>query len=137
MHVAGEIEGLVPGSVIALRPEPDKPWNICIVRWMKSENPEHIELGLELVAPAARAVQIMFRNGDPAQLPTPGLLLAAIPALREHPALLVPSGTISARRFFIVSGEDRTHVMQGRMLSLDQQTSEIELFQFEPDPYPM
>jgi len=137
MHVAGEIEGLMPGSVIALRPEPEKPWNICIVRWMKSENPEHIELGLELIAPAARSVQIMFRNGDPAQLPTPGLLLPAIPALREHPALLAPSGTISARRFFIVSGEDKTHVMQGRLLSLDQQTGEIELFQFEPDPYPM
>ena len=137
MHVAGEIEGLVPGSVMALRPAPDKPWSICIVRWMKSENPEHIELGLELVAPAARSVQLMFRNGDPAQLPTPGLLLPAIPALREHPALLAPSGACSARRFFIVSGEDKTHVMQGRLLSLDLQTGAVELFQFESDPYPM
>mgnify|MGYP003377819864 CR=1 FL=1 len=59
MHVAGEVEGLVPGSVIALRPAPDKSWSICVVRWMKSENPEHIELGLELVAPAARSVQLM------------------------------------------------------------------------------
>jgi hypothetical protein len=137
MHVAGALEGLVPGSVIALRQAADKPWNICIVRWMKSENPEHMELGLELVAPAARSVQIVFRNGDPAQQPTPGLLLPALPALREHPALLTPSGAISARRFFIVSGDDKTHVMQGRLLSLDQQTGEIELFQFEPDPYPM
>lgn len=137
MHVAGEVDGLVPGSIIALRPAEDKPWNICIVRWMKSENPEHIELGLELVAPAARSVHVMFRNGDPAQSPTPGLLLPAIPALREHPALVTPSGTISARRFFIVSGEEKTHIMQGRLLSLDQQTGEIDLFQFEPDPYPM
>lgn len=137
MHVAGEVEGLVPGSVIALRPSPDKPWNICVVRWMKSENPEHLELGLELVSPAARSVQLMFRNGDPAQQPTPGLLLPAIPALREHPALLAPSGAFSARRFFVVSGEDKTHVMQGRLLSMDLQTGAIELFQFESDPYPM
>lgn len=136
MHVAGEVEGLVPGSVIALRPAPDKPWSICVVRWMKSENPEHIELGLELVAPAARSVQLMFRNGDPSQLPTPGLLLPAIPALREHPALLAPAGAFNARRFFIVSGEDKTHVMQGRLVSLDLQTGAIELFQFESDPYP-
>lgn len=136
MHVAGEIEGLVQGSVIALRPAPDKPWNICIVRWMRSENPEHIELGLELVAPAARSVQLMFRNGDPAQLPTPGLLLPAIPALREHPAVLAPSGASTARRFFIVAGEDKTHIMQGRLLSLDMQTGAVELFQFESDPYP-
>lgn len=137
MHVAGTVEGLVPGSVIALRPAPDKPWNICVVRWMKSENPEHIELGLELVSPAARSVQLMFRNGDPAQQPTPGLLLPAIPALRENPALLAPSGAFSARRFFIVSGEDKTQVTQGRLLSMDMQTGAIELFQFESDPYPM
>ncbi|CAG0929748.1 MAG: hypothetical protein EFKGCFLK_01986 [Rhodocyclaceae bacterium] len=137
MHVAGTVEGLVPGSVIALRPASDKPWNICVVRWMKSENPEHIELGLELVSPAARSVQLMFRNGDSAQQPTAGLLLPAIPALREHPALLAPSGAFSARRFFIVSGEDKTHVMQGRLLSMDLQTGAIELFQFESDPYPM
>lgn len=136
MHVAGEIEGLMPGSAIALRPGADKPWNICIVRWMKSENPEHIELGLELVAPAARSVQIMFRNGDPAQQPISGLLLPAIPALREHPAILAPSGSNSARRFFIVSGEEKTHIIQGRLLSLDLQTGAVELFQFEPDPYP-
>ncbi|MBS3917025.1 MAG: hypothetical protein KGZ31_04975 [Sulfuritalea sp.] len=137
MHVAGEVEGLVPGSAIALRPEPDKPWSICIVRWMKSENPEHIELGLELVAPAARSVQLVFRNGDAGQVPTPGLLLPAIPALRENPAVLAPSGAYSARRFFIVSGEDKTHIMQGRLLSLDLQTGAVELFQFESDPYPM
>jgi hypothetical protein len=137
MHVSGKVEGLIPGSAVALRPAPDKPWSICVVRWMKSENPEHIEVGLELVAPAARSVQIMYRNGDPAQQPTPGLLLPAIPALRENPAILAPTGSNSARRFFIVSGEEKTHVMQGRLLSLDLQTGAVELYQFEPDPYPM
>jgi hypothetical protein len=136
MHVAGEVDGLVPGSAVALRPAADGPWNICVVRWMKSENPEHIELGLELVAPAARAVQLFFRNGDPGQQATHGLLLPAVPALREHAAVLAPSGVYSARRFFIVSGEEKTHVMQGRLLSLDMQTGLVEMFQFEPDPYP-
>jgi hypothetical protein len=137
MHVAGEVEGLMPGSAIALRPSPDKPWNICLVRWMRSENPEHIELGLELIAPAARSVQLVFRNGDTTQQPTPGLLLPAVPALREHAAVLAPSGAYNSRRFFIVSGENKIHVMQGRLLSLEFQTGEVELFQFEPDPYPM
>lgn len=137
MHVSGEVDGLSPGSAIALRHEPDKPWSICVVRWMRSENPEHIELGLELVAPAARSVQLMFRNGDPSQQPTPGLLLPAVPALRENAAVLAPSGVYSSRRFFIVSGENKTHIMQGRLLSMDLQTGAIEMFQFEPDPYPM
>lgn len=137
MHVAGKVAGLAPGSAIALRPAADMPWSICVVRWMKSENPEHLELGLELVSPSARSVQLIFRNNDPSQQPTPGLLLPAIPALREHAAVLAPSGAYGARRFFIVSGEDKTRVMQGRLLSLDLQTGAIELFQFEPDPYPM
>ena len=137
MHVAGAVEGLAQGSAVALREAPGKPWSICIVRWMKSENPEHIELGLELVAPAARSVQLLFRNGDTGQSPTPGLLLPALPALRDHPALLAPSGSYSARRFFIVSGDERTSVTQGRLLSLDLQTGAVELFQFEPDPYPI
>lgn len=136
MHVAGEVEGLLPGSPVALRRAEDLPWSICVVRWVRSENPEHIELGLEMVAPAARSVQLLFRNGDPGQRPTPGLLLPAIPALREHAAVMAPSGVYSARRFFIVSGQEQTHVMQGRLLSLDVQTGSVELFQFEPDPYP-
>lgn len=136
MHVAGDVEGLLPGSPVALRRSEEQPWSICVVRWVKSENPEHIELGLELVAPAARSVQLLFRNGDPGQRPTPGLLLPAIPALREHAAVMAPSGVYSARRFFIVSGDKQTRVMQGRLLSLDVQTAAVELFQFEPDPYP-
>ncbi len=137
MHVAGEIDGLAPGSAVALRTGAHQPWSICVVRWMKSDNPEHVELGLEILAPAALSVRLVFRNGDPSQLPTAGLLLPPIPALREHAALLAPSGSYSAKRFFIVSGDDTTQVTQGRLLSLDMQTGSLELFQFEPDPYPL
>jgi len=137
MHVAGEIDGLAPGSAIALRSGADQAWNVCVVRWMKSDNPEHVELGLEVLASAAQTVRLVFRNGDQSQLPTAGLLLPPIPALREHAAVLAPSGSYSARRFFIVSGDDTTQVTQGRLLSLEMQTGSIELFQFEPDPYPL
>ncbi len=137
MHVAGAIDGLVPGSAIALRTGANQAWNICVVRWMKNDNPEHVELGLEILAPAAQSVRLVFRNGDQSQLPTAGLLLPPIPALREHAAVLAPSGSYSAKRFFIVSGDDTTQVTQGRLLSLDMQTGSLELFQFEPDPYPL
>ncbi|MFZ5464603.1 MAG: hypothetical protein ACOZB1_13975 [Pseudomonadota bacterium] len=136
IHVAGEVEGLRTGSVIALRSNSEHPWYICIVRWMRSENPEHIELGLELVAPNAQSVSLIFRNGKPDQKPTPGLLLPPVRALRQHPAIVAPSGSYSSRRFFIVRGDDKTHVSQGRLLSLDMQTDSVELFQFEADPYP-
>lgn len=136
MHIAGEVSGLVPGTPVAVRTTNDEPWNICVVRWIRCDNPEHLELGLERLAPAARSVQVFFRNGETDQRPTPGLLLPPIPALREHPAIMAPSGIHAARRFFIVAGQDRTQVMQGRMLSTDVQTRAVELFQFEPDPFP-
>lgn len=136
MHVAGRVEGLRSGGLVAVRSKPEQPWHICIVRWMRSENPEHIELGLELVAPTAQAVNILFRNGRPDQMPTHGLLLPPLRALRKHPALVAPSGSYSSRRFFIVSGEERTSVAQGRLLSLEMQTDSVELYQFETDPYP-
>ncbi len=137
MHISGDNEGLLPGSAVALHPGGGKPWNICIVRWMKSENPEHVELGLELVAPTALPVHVLFRSGAQEQQPTPALLLPAVPALRRHRAILAPAGAISARRFFIVSGEDSVRVVQGRVLSTEVQTGVIDVFQFEPDPYPM
>jgi len=137
MHVSGKMEGLVQGSVIALRTTSEKPWNVCVVRWMKSDSADHLELGLEMLAPLAQSVRLMFRNGDQSQQPTPGLLLPAVPALRKNQALLTPPGSYSARRFFIVSGEDTTQVKQARLISLDVQTGSFELFQFEHEPFPL
>lgn len=137
MHVAGDVEELRNGSALALRTADSQSWQICIVRWMSSENPEHIELGVQVVAPGAVPIRVAFRNAKQPRQPLPALLLEPLPALRQNPAILAPTGSCRSRRFVMVSGEGKTYVAQGRMISLDLQTACVEVFQFEPDPYPI
>jgi cyclic-di-GMP-binding protein len=55
MHVSGPTHLLQVGDVVAVKPIGDRAekspeWLICLVRWALSDNPEHVELGLELIA---------------------------------------------------------------------------------------
>lgn len=136
-QVSGEVDGLVNGGVIAVRAAEDKPWDICVVRWLHADDRGQVELGLQIVATGATPVQVAFRNPQRRDPPQAGLLLPAVPALRSHEAILAPAGCCSSRRFVLVSGGRKTHVVQGRMLSVDIQTMSTELFQFQPDPYPI
>jgi hypothetical protein len=137
MHVSGFIEGIVSGGVIALRAEPEHKWTICLVRWSRSDNPEHVELGLEILSNGAQAVDIAFRSATGARALRHALLLPALPALRSKFAILAPAGTYTARRFVMVAQSAHVYITQGRLISLDLQTGSVELFQFELDPYPI
>ena len=132
MHVAGELSGLVAGGAIGLRPSPDKPWNICVVRWARSENPEHIELGLELVAPLAEAVHIA-RRGDGGELPPiPALLLPPLPALNRAEALLTARGYFAPGFFTLINETPgRLQVTDCSAGQLAMHTACIEIFEFE------
>lgn len=139
MHVSGFIEGIVSGGVVALRADPDASWTICLVRWSRSDNPEHLELGLQILSNGAQAVDIAFRSAAPnaPRSVRQALLLPALPALRPKFAILTPAGSYTARRFVLVAQTGHTYVTQGRLISLDLQTAAVELFQFELDPYPI
>lgn len=139
MHVEGAGQGLSAGTAIALRREPSEPWSICVVRWLRSEGNGGIEMGLQIVSRGAVPVQVGFRNSsiDRNMSLVDALVLPVLPALRQHQAVLAPSGTYTARRFALVSDIDRLYIAQGRLLSLDMQTANVELFQFEIDPYPL
>lgn len=137
MHVKGANSGLAAGMAIALRRDASDPWSLCVVRWLRSESPGAIEMGVQIVSRGAIPVQVGFRNPDRNTTMVKALVLPVLPALRQHQAVLAPSGTYTSRRFSLVSDIDRLYVAQGRLLSLDMQTSNVELFQFEIDPYPL
>ncbi|MCB1956997.1 MAG: hypothetical protein KDG55_15045 [Rhodocyclaceae bacterium] len=137
MRIAGTGGSLSAGMAIALRREPAAPWSVCVVRWIRSEQPEQVELGLQLVAQAAIPVRVAFRNGPSSKSPVRALVLPPLEAVRRHQAVLAPAGTYAARRFMLMHEGERLYVAQGRLLSLDMQTEAIELFQFEVDPYPI
>lgn len=136
-RVSGDVEGLSNGAVIALRAAPDKPWDVCLVRWMYVDEQEHIELGVQVLSSCARPVQVVFRDPQKREAPHPALLLPVIPALRANEAVVAPAGCCSSRRFVMVVEGDRTRVLQGRLISLDLRTSAVDLFQYQTDPYPI
>lgn len=138
MHVANQVEGLCAGMAVALRPNSQAPWSVCVVRWIRSDAPTQIELGLQVVSIGASPVSVGFRaSRDRPTRMVNALVLPTTPDLRKHPAILAPAGTYTSRRFALVSDLDRLYIAQGRLLSLDMQTANIELFQFEIDPYPI
>lgn len=138
-HLDGFVEGVVSGGVVALRAEAEESWTICLVRWSRNDNPDHLELGLEILSVGAQAVSIAFRSGaaDAARTVHQALLLPATPALRPKFAILAPAGSNTARRFVLVAQTRNVYVTQGRLISLDLRTATVELFQFDLDPYPI
>ena len=137
MHIQGNYSGLAAGMSVGLRRHRDDAWNICLVRWLRSDAADQVEIGLQVVSKGAIPVQIGFRGSAQQTSMVNALVLPVLPALRQHQAVMAPSGTYASRRFTLVSDIDRLYVAQCRLLSLDIQTSKVELFQFEIDPYPI
>jgi hypothetical protein len=137
MQVTGTANNLTPGIAIAIRRGDEEPWTLCVVRWIRTETPEQVELGLQVLANTAKPVSVGFRNAERTRPMRPALVLPPVAALGRQQAILAPAGTYSARRFMLVSDTQRLYIAQGRLLSLDMQTPAIELFQYEIDPYPL
>jgi hypothetical protein len=89
MHVKGPIDSIRVGEVLGLRTRDSQTCHICVVRWVLSDNPEHLELGLEELAPTARAVSIR-KTRDATHQAEPVLLLPEVPSLNQAPAILAP-----------------------------------------------
>lgn len=137
MNLQGRTSGLLAGMAIALRRDASDVWSLCIVRWIRSDAVNQIEIGLQMLARGAIPVQVGFKGSERDAGMVRALVLPVLPALRQHQAVMAPAGTYISRRFSLVSDIDRLYIAQCRLLSLDMQTSNIELFQFEIDPYPI
>ncbi|WP_297366088.1 hypothetical protein, partial [Thauera sp.] len=131
--VRGEIEA---GGALALRRDPEQPWSVCIVRWVRSECAGQLEVGLQIIGPSFQSVMVGFRGRAVQQL-SPALALPVMEPLRRHPAMLALAGTYASRRFVFVREAHTLYVAQARALGLDMQTPSVELFQYEIDPYPI
>lgn len=136
MHTAGKTGRLVAGDIVAISTEQHRDWQVCIVRWALSENPEHLELG----------VQILSRQALPAQLAIPGsnaddarrqaLVLPALPPIRPYEALVVTTGTagVCGQRMILVTERENLEIREIRTARLEEQTARIEVIAFEAAP---
>jgi hypothetical protein len=136
MHVSGKTGGMSVGDVTAMRTETGENWQICIVRWALSENQEHIELGLQILA--TRAVPAFLAL--PADASNSGrlsvLILPEIEALRATEMLVVPSGALEKQpgKLILVVEKENIEIREMKSIHLDEQNSQIEVFSIEPDP---
>lgn len=140
MHMTGQTDHLRVGDIIALQAvgeqaEAPPAWHVCIIRWAISENPEHIELGLQVLAPKALAVEIAHPAKIDPSSKVEALILPATPPLRPTPSLVLPAGllTENTRRIIVVLEADNLEIREVQTTQLDEQTSTIEIFSVAPD----
>lgn len=136
VSVSGMQAQLIAGMVIGMRRDASEAWTICLVRWIRSNETQQVELGLQVLGATCTPVSIGFRGGE-LRSTTPALLLPPLPGVRNNVAILAPAGTYTSRRFVFMREGPQVYVAQGRVLGLDLQTASVELFQYEIDPFPI
>jgi len=139
MHMAGQTHRLRVGDVVALQPTGERSesaplWHICIVRWALSENPEHIELGLQLLASQAIAAKITLPDSrDPRSISALVLPEKLTPPRAQ--SLIMPSGVLKdeSHRIIVLVEQHNLEIREVRATHLDEQTGLIEIFSVAPD----
>ena len=140
MHMSGETSHLRVGDIVAVRPtgehvtEPIHNWHVGIVRWAISENPEHIELGIQQLASGAIAAQII----RPVELQAgrlSALILPEMLPLRTGQTLVAPTGQLKEQevRLIVLVEQGNIEIREVRPTVLTEQTSSIDVFSVEPD----
>ena len=139
MHMSGPTSHLRVGDMVAVQPTGERAeqvpnWHVGIVRWAISENPEHIELGMQQLASHAIAAEVI----RPLELEAgnlSALILPEMPPLRELPALVAPTGQLNERerRLILLVEQDNFGIREVRPTALTEQTSSIEVFSVVPD----
>lgn len=136
LHIAGEANNLSPGMPVLLRRTGETDWTLAVARWIRSDTPEQVEMGLEVLANSAEPVMIGFRGLEPPQPMQQALMLPAVPSLGRQPTLLTPAGSSLSPQFILLAQKANIYITQARVLNQTLQTPLIELFQYELDPYP-
>ena len=139
MHISGHTHDVRVGDIVALQACDEQTdsgalWHICIIRWAMSENPEHIELGLQLLAPSATSVELAHPF-DLEASKVPALILPATPPLRPSQALIVPPGLLreKARHIVVLQEDENFSIRELQADKLSEQTSSVEIFNVSPD----
>ncbi len=131
VHVTGEVTGIVPGCALGLRTGAGEPWQICLVRWARSNNSDHVEMGLEVLAPSVKPVRIQALASRHREPPIPALLLPALPGLDRSEAILAARADFNARPFTLLQ-EDGAHLQIVECVPQRSliETSSVEVFEF-------
>lgn len=142
MHVLGSASGTSVGDVVALKPEAAGNWQVCIIRWAQSENQEHLEFGLQILAtdatPAMLVTPPRSGTGQGNSRQQPVLILPQVPPLRLDEMLITRSGLLDEqpKQLVLVVEKGNIEVREVRNTRLNEQNGQIEVFSIEPDGTP-
>ncbi len=124
-------ERLRVGELVAYRtPGTGHAWAIGAVRWMRSESPSHLELGMERLSPRAEPVVVKTVNDEGKESDfLPAVLLPALPQLKQPATLVTYRGVWKRdRRIYLDNG---ARLMRVRLGDPVEFTSAFERFRFE------
>ena len=131
------------GDIVALQTVGDKTEApparyVCIIRWAISENPEPVELGLQVLAPSALAVEIAHPQQIDPSTKIEALILPATPPLRPMQSLVLPAGLLkeNTRRIIVMLEAENLEIREVQATHLEEQTNTIEVFSVSPDDSP-
>lgn len=119
------------GEIIGLRAEGSYQWHIAVVRWVKSDETNRLDLGIQLIAPSATAIAIKPTVGGAAAAFQVALLLPEIPLLKQSPCVVMPRGSYQAQREFLMEQQGGA-VSTLKATQLLESTVVFDRFQFSP-----
>ncbi len=133
MHVADKPNRLRVGDIVALRAEGHFKWQVCAVRWAISENPEHLEIGVQLLASDAQAGLLAFSRQNEAPLSVPALILPQCLPLRPSETLLIAAGSAETAEggFTLMLGKEKLQLRELHISQILERTAHIELLEIE------
>ncbi|MDA8381903.1 MAG: hypothetical protein M0037_02305 [Betaproteobacteria bacterium] len=124
-HTATEKTQVRVGEIVGLRANDQEPWHVGVVRWMKAPAPQQLELGIQMLSPTAKPIEIRPVVASPGEEFMPALLLPEVPLLKQEAALVALGGTFSRmRELELRDGDSQQNV---RAMSLREQGNGFEL----------
>lgn len=126
--ISGATQPIRIGEIIGLRSEDNQNWNIGVVRRVFSDNPENLELGVQMLAPAASPIIIKPVVAGPKETFQAALLLPEIRPLNQPATIVAAPATFRSKlEFLIYQNSVISHV---RAMRLVEQTASFDQFQF-------
>lgn len=104
------------GELIGIQNEATGDWRVGVARWLKSPDTDHVEMGVEMIAPAAQPVAVKTTADTPDARYRQALLLPALPTLRKPASLLVPGGTFQSGQTLYLRAGDSLRVVKPTQL---------------------
>ncbi len=139
MHMTGNTNPLKVGDLAAMQILDEKnqgnnPWLFCMLRWAISENPEHVEIGLQLLASKAIPAKIAHAD-NPEAGTSDALILPEAPPLRSTQSLVVAPGILkeNARRIIVLVAQGNLSIHEVQTTQLEEQTGSLEIFSALPE----